>query len=415
MSWVEEEEWKYFRCGGRHILFEPMGKQPLSKGLLLRVRRQDARQFTSLEVTEEQRFVRDFFGTNIGFHYLPKAYNVSVSTGFLCELSRSLHCQLVEGKDVDVLSKSVILIRDQRKVPCTTAVCSEDCICIEWKPKYMLLPRSRLVPAPISQYKYRYYRSNLKNFQSEDSLVYTPEDILSFQHDRIRRALVSLIRQKSKYLQLLHPHQPEPISSTILETKLDILVHIICKEAILFSRLRMIQQLDILDYEGAKLALEALETLKDSDLEKLEKKIYGKSFTPGWLKEELLYLNSFHDMIFDSDEEETRMHWCLTGDIQKLERSFLQGLSCLHSLESGELERILGDFLYSTITKDCSLLISFVQVSENSNCYLSDMWKPIYIEQRMYYYSISVIDLEPKSLKKLKIWLENDQFLFQFP
>ncbi|GJD08370.1 hypothetical protein Gasu2_26760 [Galdieria sulphuraria] len=363
MSWVEEEEWKYFRCGGRHILFEPMGKQPLSKGLLLRVRRQDARQFTSLEV----------------FIICQKLTMFPFPPGFFVS-SRDLFT-------VNLWKKSALYY---------------SCM-------------YRLVPAPISQYKYRYYRSNLKNFQSEDSLVYTPEDILSFQHDRIRRALVSLIRQKSKYLQLLHPHQPEPISSTILETKLDILVHIICKEAILLSRLRMIQQLDILDYEGAKLALEALETLKDSDLEKLEKKIYGKSFTPGWLKEELLYLNSFHDMIFDSDEEETRMHWCLTGDIQKLERSFLQGLSCLHSLESGELERILGDFLYSTITKDCSLLISFVQVSENSNCYLSDMWKPIYIEQRMYYYSISVIDLEPKSLKKLKIWLENDQFLFQFP
>jgi hypothetical protein len=25
-SWVDKEDWKFFRCGRRHILFEPVGK-----------------------------------------------------------------------------------------------------------------------------------------------------------------------------------------------------------------------------------------------------------------------------------------------------------------------------------------------------------------------------------------------------
>ncbi|GJQ09874.1 hypothetical protein GpartN1_g1665.t1 [Galdieria partita] len=425
MSWVEKEEWKYFRYGGRHILFEPIGKHRCSQGLLLRVRRRDARQFTSLEIEEEQRFIREFFGTILGLSYVPEAEVVSVSTEFLCELSRSLRFLRnqtsqnsfkfpAEDIDVDCFSHSVIVIRDQRKLSLPATTTSEDCVCVEWKPKYMLLPRSRLIPVPISKYKYRYYRCNLKYSQLESSLDYNPEDIFSFQYERIRRALVSLLRQNSKYLQLLYPCELEPSSSTILDSKLDVLVHIICKEAVLFTNIRMIQQLDVLDYEGVKIALETLEILDETDLEQLEKKIYRRTFSPHWLKEELLYLASHDDIIFHSDEEEKRMHWCLTGDIRKLEESFLRGQSCLRSLDRVELERLIGDFLYSTIMKDCSILINFVQVSENSEWNLSDIWKPLCIEQRMYYYCISIIDLEPKSLKKLKIWLENDLFLFQF-
>lgn len=251
------------------------------------------------------------------------------------------------------------------------------------------------------------YRCNLKKFQ------YDPEDIFSFQPDKVRRALSSLIQQKSKFLQLLYPKQQDSVSSTVLETKLDIIVHILCKEAALLTRLRMIQQLDILDYQGAKLALEALGVSTQHDLEKLEKKIFGKSFSPTWLKEELLHLNNHDDMIFHSEEEKLRMEWCLAEDTRELEESFQRGRSYLRSLDSVELARILGDFLYSTITKDCSLLITFVPVSDYSG--LPCIWKTLCIGQQMYYYCISVVDLEPKSLKKLNKWLESDRYLFQCP
>lgn len=365
--------------------------------------------------------MREFFGAILGLSYLPQTKVVSVSAEFLHKLSQLLYSSQVTHhhlpeREVDDSCTAVIVVDDLRKISSSASV-TEQLFCIEWKPKYVLLPRSRLIPLPISKYKYRYYRCNLKQNVPEGSNLkscYHPPDIFSFETDRVRTAFVSLLRCRSKYLQLLHPIETEPLASSILETNLDILVEIIRKEACLLMSLRKIQQLDILDYYGAKLALEKLHILNEcTDLEKLERRVYEKTASSGWLEEELEYLNGHGDIIFHSDEEEeqTKMQWCLDKDSAKLEESFHRARSYLLSLSSAELERFLGDFLYSTIMKDCSIIITF-KASEDSDFSSSDKWKTLSMGQRTYYYSISIIDLEPKSLKKLNTWLENDEFLF---
>eukprot|EP00871_Galdieria_phlegrea_P000681 jgi/Galph1/1613/GphlegSOOS_G293.1 len=411
----QEQQWQFWRQGGQQLLFEPV-----NKGFLLRVRKANIKHI--LHVQEEQQFIAEFFGQLIGHGYLPKVLIVRVSSYFLQYLQHELLSAAVsqvtsidtrlgpESVLLDTCTNSVTLIQDWRKVcPSNEFACLSNQFCLELKPKYASLPRTKLIPPSYKQ-KYLIYRCNrcCVKKDNQPTYIYCPSDIFSGDENKIYRALYSLVEQKRKYLQILSTSCPIEKNNQ-WEFILPLTTHILYRETPFLQRLYQIQLLDILDYKGVEMVWNRLLSMNPNRAMELEQTCYKKKFTSDWLEKERQDIETRHiPLIMNTkQEEQERRDWCWNGNIAKLQTCFDEAVAYLDTLEEKELQRLLEDFLLSTIAKDCSILIHVVE--EYPNMVIDDcIWNRLTFMNSIYYYRIALIDLEPKSLNKLSQWLEED-------
>lgn len=357
------KQWEYINEGGKNIVVRYIGnKIEKYQKKVLRISKKE----------RQEQYIYDYI------EFLSKFLKPFVIIGEEIEIKKELMNEIYQDIKQDRFRKDEIDIQNHYGLllnDLTRMNDDRDVYCIEIKPKWGMICRSKYIKNEIKYEKCRYcMHQELKLFKKEieKKSEYCPLDLFSNNEKRMKYALLKLLEIPQNNLKIF---KNQKLIKEMDQELFINLIYLSLKDSQVLQKIKRLQLLDQYDIEyiyslyqkDMKLSFQKSDFIQKEDfIYKIQSKIYP-DIEYKCEKDKDIILNLERDNKY-SDEE------------------------------------IIMEYLISHTLKDCSIMISFQQ-DENGN---------IEYEKNNYSYKIGIVDLDPKSIDSIPKYYELDQEIINF-
>lgn len=423
------EEWEYRLEGAAHIVFAHRTPRLPYRGMLLRFETEPlhpnqstpdpARKQPDANLPSGHDFISAVFGTSSLAPYLLPSDTIQLEPSFLQGLVKQAeHLRPPHRKALRCIPTNSVTAFLEKDL---ALLFGKQTICVEVKPKYAFLSRSRLVDPVVCSAldKFGTPTYHVKNYgfragivPQTDKKLYYPADVFSGDRSRLAQALEALRCERSRILRVFSSGALTAAAKSVFKGELtfDAFDSDGCKAAIelavdvltaeskgCLDAVALFQQLDYIDNIGAETLWRRLVSLLGEVAANKEVvKGYFARATRGNDKtsdeSDILFARAKETVAYrDASEAKTLHNEQLHGEAEQF----------ADSLAPETLARMLSDFMVASVAKDCSIFLSMCP-SGNAEAVDPDHSARITASDgQEWIYAAHVIDLEPKSLGKI--------------
>lgn len=371
-------DWNYRTEGGRHLILEYTGKNPVFESSIMRIKKPVSWADDTFADYPDHLFIQEYIKPYARKNWFPEEKIVTPGREFY----QSIFEQSISYRPKNRIEALPFKSETQASIQTDIMSLSPDGITVEIKPKSGIIPNSIYI-SPQNQIKKEHIPFTLMQLfkltkgKTQTLSAYNPADLYSKQKKRIEQSLRALFRHPQNNLKLYKNgvwidsteiQKLEEVNSTLYHQLIEDLSVILIQDPVL-DFLKQLQSLDTIDTEGAW-------TLINPQYTKYFFELSDADFWKPGLWNPVSDPKRPEDLIVVATEKDQKK----AGAHPDLSRE--------------QIRSLLQQYLIAAAAKDCSLLIHIFK--NRSQPGKAPDW------------SLSVVDIGKKSVKKIPRNFEKD-------